>query len=147
MKAEVDLINEEFEANKEAIRKEGKWRRSSHRLSNKYQRTKHLERSVKADPLLPNNIRTDITQMLKERAFAMSQAEIEALQQYEQELAEGKGGVNFNKDNLEHNWTYVQGLVSSRLNTMGFDEQQSEQSVENIRLKIQEYLDSFSPTR
>lgn len=60
---------------------------------------------MRADPFIPDDIRKSITDMLKARAFVLSQAEVESLQHYEQALAEGKGGVNFNKDNLEHNLT------------------------------------------
>ena len=103
MKDPVDLINQQFRKNKEAIFVTGEPNRGPYRSSARYDNTKHFARSVKADPFIPREIRDSIVATLNARATAIYEAEIYALQQYELALVRGTNLPNFHKDDIDKN--------------------------------------------
>jgi hypothetical protein len=145
MKEAVDRINAKFRAKKEEIIKRGEWREGPYLASTRYQKLRHLARSVKADPFMPHHIRESIVDTLNARADVLFDTELEVLQDYEQALAKQKDLVNFYKEDIDKNWSWVFAHVRDRLDNKGFGPRQAEEKVDEMRLEIQRYLESFSP--
>jgi hypothetical protein len=77
--------------------------------------------------------------MLNARAVALYEAEEQALNAYRQELAKGL------RDPQDSNYHLVNNAIVGILHRKGFNVDQVENKVEEIRLSIQQHLQSFAP--
>lgn len=142
IREQVDQIDAEFEEKREELLDKGEWEPYTHGHSRRYRETKSLVRSIRADPFIPAEIRTKITKFLTARAEALYEAEEFALNSYRQSLAKG-----MLPDPRHSNYSAVNNTIVGLLHHRGFNVDQVEEEVENIRLAIQEYLNSYAPKR
>ena len=68
--------------------------------------------------------------------------ELEAQIYYKRVLARGE-----NHKDLDENWGWVHNRINKGLYERGFGISQVEEKVDDLRLEIQRYLESFSPHR
>ena len=142
LREQVDQINQEFTEKRDEILARGEWEPYTHGHSRRYNETVYMAQTVKADPFLPTSIRESVTEMLNARAEALYAAEEEALNSYRQALANGMP-----VDPRHGNHPAVQNTVVRILHQQGFNVDQVEEKVVQVRLAIQKYLDSYAPYR
>lgn len=121
---------------------DGTWREGGLLRSSTYDRNRYLARSVKADPFIPPSIRRSTLELLEARARAHFEVEGKAIERYRQALLKG-GEIK----KRQANELRVRDIIFSELYKRGFGPNQVEEKVNDLRLEIQQYLESFSPHR
>lgn len=141
LKEIIDEINEDFVERKEAILEEGEFL-GGVRVSELEQRLMSMIREYKSDPFLPEEIRSKIVDLLKNRYDIQHTVTFIEITEYKNQLAKGK----YN-DSLEYNWAWVGNKINSQLYEQGCGVSQIEDSVHQIRMDIKSYLEKFNPLK
>jgi hypothetical protein len=141
IKEAVETINATFRQDRDRIPKAGEWKLAGYPASKEELRADRLIQSIKTDPFLPEQIRNSAVELLEGRIHALSDAESDALANYQNVLAQGKG-----LENIEENWHWVHNDVNKKLYEQGFGISQVGEKVDNLRIEIQQHLRSFDPT-
>lgn len=136
----VNRINSIFTEYKEKILKEKKFVEFAYPLPELSTHLRTLISRIKFDPFVPKDIRNLIIDLLESRLNYTELIIVEELEKYKDELALGMHTQYF-----EYNDGLVENRVNNRLEQLGLDEIQIEESVNNIQSEIQNYFNSFKP--
>jgi hypothetical protein len=141
LSATLDEINQEFRRNRRSIIKAREFIGGS-LVSKEYLRLDKLLTSIITDPFIPHVVRAKVVEFLQNRINTIEEVHSNEIDKYRSELAKGlvKGRLSEYK-NVVHN------RVVDSLGERGFGVSQVEQSVNQIRLEIQKYFESFDPLR
>ncbi|MCX2499466.1 hypothetical protein [Plesiomonas shigelloides] len=141
IKTIVEEINNEFTTHKDQIIKEGEFNPGI-RSSNVELRLNHSLQKYKSDPLLPDEIRDSLTNLLKKRLKAEGDIRAQILNEYRHDLANGK----YNSD-LDRNYLWLSNEINHALYDRGCGISQIEDEIHSIRIKIKDYLNSYNPLK
>lgn len=134
-------INEDFTAHKSVILDHGDF--PGVPVTEDTLRLERMLGAVRADPFIPERIRTSVLDLLENRVAVLHTTHLEVLEAYMEDLAKGRrepatdplgmGGI--------HN------RIVDALYKKGCGVSQIHEEVNEIRLQIQDYFDSFDPHR
>jgi hypothetical protein len=102
----------------------------------------NLASKYRTDPFLPKSIRAAVVSFLEERLQAQQEAHIEVTEYYLEQLSRGK-----HWDTLDSNDGWIHNRILDHVYKRGFGVSQVQDKINNIRLEIQEYFESFNPIR
>jgi len=97
---------------------------------------------LKTDPFLPKQIRVKVVDLLENRLAVMRGILRSELDQYANELAQGK-----HWSSLDDNWGWLSNQINHELYKRGCGISQIQAEVHELRLAIQSYLEKFNPVR
>ena len=95
---------------------------------------------IKSDPFIPKTIRKAIIDFQQNRIDVMMEACREEFLEYQKELAKG-----MHIDSLDKNRSWIWNQFHARLKEKKCSFSSAQERANNIRLMIQEYLESFNP--
>jgi hypothetical protein len=135
----VKGINEAFLRDKEEIQKR-QGIVMARIVGKDEQRLERIVQNIKTDPFLPRSIRNIVVDFLEKRMKALSNAYSSVLNEYRDDLMKGKY-----TETMDNNGSMVWGKLLGRLNESGYGAAHIENEVDNMRLAIQEYFNSYDP--
>jgi hypothetical protein len=135
----IQEINEEFLEGKDEILKTGEFH-GGVMVTPLQKRLSSLIRGYKSDPFLPEEIRTEILDLLENRYTVDHSISFKEITEYRASLAKGKY-----LDTLDMNHVFIHNQINSQLYEMGCGISQVEESVHEIRMSIKYYLEKFNP--
>ncbi|MBD3843837.1 MAG: hypothetical protein IE909_18565 [Campylobacterales bacterium] len=137
----IDEINKEFIEHKDKILEIGKFS-GGVRVSDLERRLMVLIREYKSAPFLPDEIRSKIIDLLKNRLDIQHEITYFEITEYRNSLAKGK----FN-NTLDYNYAWISNKINDQLYERGCSVSQIEDAVHQIRLDIKSYLEKFNPLK
>lgn len=134
-------VHDIFEKNKEQILKTKKFPmgRPSPRG---FDRLTDIIREIKSEPFLPSEIRNIIVEHLEVRTKKSFSIQMEELDKYFNELANGKY-----QGELKHNYAFVHNRINDRMYKSDCGISQVEEQIHEVRLEIQKYLKKYDPLK
>ena len=139
--AAVKSINQWFINDKEAILSKKEFHCPIPVLKEEMHLDKMLKRII-SDPFIPSVIRSQLAEFLSNRTVALRKTLHETFEGYQKALAQGKY-----QDSLDENHSWLWNKFIEVIRKKGFGIEKNEETVNRIRIAIQEYFESFDPRR
>ncbi len=139
---EVDTAKqmiEYYKENKDYLKKEGRWF-GGIQSNTSIERLDNWVNKVKSDPFVPKYIRNIVVHKLKTRIDKANRIEIEEFEKFGQKLIESGDSDDIN------NWPFaIHNRINDRLYKEGIGISQIEETIHEIRTKIQSYYEQYDP--
>lgn len=138
----IDEINKSFEDHKEEILSYGDYPFGTPNTPD-MERVQRLLGPIISDPFIPDEVRNAVVDLLDNRFAVMLSTYSTVLERYSEGLAKGKLQPLI----APGDWGGIHNEIKDALYLRGCGVSQIEAEVKEIRLRIQDYFNSFNPHR